>query len=289
MKKIKNLANPVTTVVTPVTTKVVTPTVDATLVHILVNSSLVVFSIKNNKTFTFYADSRSFKEVQAIALDRLQRGDFNFTKEDIEELEALDSLAKKVAVWSKDQLVVNLDDFSVTYKDETIPEELSHFILKAIETVSDFDTFIKPWSKFVANLKAVQSREVYQNIFKFLRHNDLEIDDDGNILAFKVVRQDFKDIYTGKIDNSVGKVVTEDRSKISSNPNQTCSYGLHACAFSYLKHYGRTNDNIVQISVNLSDIVSVPIDYDGTKIRCCKYVVTKHLGTLAADGTLSPV
>ena len=99
------------------------------------------------------------------------------------------------------------------------------------------------------------------------------------------MRPDFKDIYSGSIDNSVGEVVEVDRSKVDSNRNKHCSAGLHVGAIDYVTSYGGINldnhdDNdgdggnqIVICKVNPADVVSVPSDAKFQKLRACRYEV----------------
>ena len=116
-----------------------------------------------------------------------------------------------------------------------------------------------------------------------MQYNDLAINEEGNVLAWKVVRPDFKDKHSGTFDNSPGQTVSMPRIKVTFDPNRTCSAGLHACAYDYLKSFGSVGDQVILVEIDVRDIVSVPVDYDGKKIRCCKYVVSKHVGTWGQD------
>jgi hypothetical protein len=109
-----------------------------------------------------------------------------------------------------------------------------------------------------------------------LSFNDIEICDNGYILAYKGVSDDFKDIRTGKFDNSVGKYVEEDRKLVDNNPKAACSRGLHVGSLDYINQiYNYNGYRIVACIINPEDVVSVPDDYNGAKMRVCKYKVVK--------------
>lgn len=243
-------------------------------VHILINSSVIVFATPT-KTLTFYPSHVNFEKAKTIAKDKVFNS--SFTSQEIEELLQLESIKKSLIAWGKGKL--RIDSAQVTYNNEPVPSSVEHFLVDSFKSSDNFEEFVKPWEKFLTKLSETQSMEVYNNIHNFLMHNDLKLNEDGDILAYKAVTSDFKDLYTKKIDNSVGTVVTEDRRKISSNPEHTCSFGLHACSLNYLveSNYAPYGSNLVEIAVDVRDIVCVPTDYLGTKIRVCKYTVTKFL------------
>lgn len=139
--------------------------------------------------------------------------------------------------------------------------------------------------KFLDNLIGNPDRRAVQDFYDFLIVNDLAMTEDGHFLAYKIVREDFKDLYTGTMDNSVGKTVAMDRSKVNPNPQQTCSHGLHICSKDYLPHYGGfygsgKPSQVLVVKVNPKDVVAFPMDYKNAKARVCSYEV---IGTLASQ------
>src|SRR5690606_24725742 len=57
------------------------------------------------------------------------------------------------------------------------------------------------------------------------------------------------------------------------NPNNTCSFGLHVACFDYAKGFG---PRLIEVKVNPADVVCVPTDYNGTKMRVCKFEVIQE-------------
>lgn len=130
---------------------------------------------------------------------------------------------------------------------------------------------IDPLVKFMENLFDNPSKRSVDELYGFLEKNNMPITPDGHFLAYKRVREDYKDCHTGTMDNSVGQVVSMPRNKVDDNKDMTCSTGLHFCSEGYLKHFSGARTVIVKI--NPRDVVSIPTDYDNSKGRACRYEV----------------
>jgi hypothetical protein len=135
---------------------------------------------------------------------------------------------------------------------------------------------IEPMVNFMDNLMQNPSASAVKELYGFLEKNNLPLTPDGHFLAYKKVREDYKDCHTGTIDNSVGKVVKMDRNMVDDERNNTCSTGLHFCSSDYLAHFGGERTMILKI--NPRDVVSIPSDYNDSKGRCCQYEVVGELG-----------
>lgn len=147
-------------------------------------------------------------------------------------------------------------------------------MLKMID--EQFD--VRPMGLFLENLMENPSYRAVNELYEFLEKSQLPITEDGHFLAYKKVRNNFKDIHSGTFDNSPGTRIQMERNTVNEDKNQTCSTGLHFCAYSYLNHYGNSSDNkILMIKINPKDVVSIPTDYDDAKGRCCEYVVVSEI------------
>jgi hypothetical protein len=138
---------------------------------------------------------------------------------------------------------------------------------------------IEPLVKFMENLLNNPSKRSVDELYGFLEKNNLPITPDGHFLAYKKVRQDFKDIHSGTMDNSPGQVVTMPRNRVDDDKDRTCSTGLHFCGLSYLDHFGGRDSRTVIVKINPTDVVSIPSDYNGAKGRACRYEVIGEMGT----------
>ena len=176
---------------------------------------------------------------------------------------------------------VHVKNGTLNWNGIPMPELFTDRILDMKKEGFDFDSMLN----FMCNLNDNPSDKSILELFDFMQNKNLPITQDGHFLAYKAVRPDFKDIYSGSIDNSVGEVVEVDRSKVDSNRNKHCSAGLHVGAIDYVTSYGGisldnhdNNDSdggnqIVICKVNPADVVSVPSDARFQKLRACRYEV----------------
>ena len=161
---------------------------------------------------------------------------------------------------------VELVDGRIHLNGKAIPDVLNDRVLAFKEQDLPFEPLIKFADKLLTN-PSFNSRKM---LYKFLEKNGHPITKDGNFIAYKGVNKDFTDCHTGKFDNSVGNVVEMDRNEVDDNPDNTCSSGLHVAAFKYADGFGST---LIEVEIDPKDVVAVPNDYDGEKMRVCKYKV----------------
>lgn len=87
-----------------------------------------------------------------------------------------------------------------------------------------------------------------------------------------------------KIPQAIGDIVTMPRSEVVHNPRLSCERGLHVATRAYAGGYG----TVLEVHVNPRDIVSVPTDANGAKVRVCRYKVAR-LAISEAEMGVSPV
>lgn len=165
--------------------------------------------------------------------------------------------------------LVEAGDGEVTYAGKPVHGALSDMLLRMID--EGFDP--TPWAKFLDNLMLNPSYRSRTQLYGFLEKYDAPITEDGCFIAFKGVRMDYTDHHTGTMDNSIGQVVVMDRFDVDDDPNNTCSSGLHACATEYLDGGMFSGERIVVLKINPRDVVSIPTDYNFSKMRVCQYEV----------------
>lgn len=140
--------------------------------------------------------------------------------------------------------------------------------------VSDIETgkFDNRYVEFMRKLMLNPSYKSVEMLYDFLEHNKFEILENGNILAYKGLKRTEngpRDWFTGLVPNWANTTVTMPRNMVEDDPTKSCSQGLHIASKEYARDYG----NVVEVSVDPADIVSVPYDYDNKKCRCCRYEV----------------
>ncbi len=131
---------------------------------------------------------------------------------------------------------------------------------------------VKPLELFIENLLQNPSKRAVDELYGFLEASQLPITDDGHFLAYKSVRSDFTDHHSGKMNNSVGTIVSMERNKVDEDKDRTCSYGLHFAAHEYAESFGRSGKMVI-LKINPRDVVAIPSDYKNQKGRCCAYEV----------------
>lgn len=209
-----------------------------------------------------------------LALELIQYGDLAAVEELNIEKVATDFLD----TWSNDD-----DSFSVTIEQGVgvvrigeFETELSDVLVKKIIKMAEDGFDAHPLMYFIELLYQNPSKIAVDELFLFLENSQLPITEDGHFIAYKIVRGDYLDIYTGTMDNSVGMVVSMPRNMVDDKRENTCSKGLHFCSRDYLSHYGsatRSNDRCLLVKINPADVVSIPSDYDNAKGRTWRYEV----------------
>jgi hypothetical protein len=158
-----------------------------------------------------------------------------------------------------------------TYMGNPIEMDLSDYLYSALDAESED---VQSIVRFIQNLFENDSNDVRAKLFGFMEHNKMPITPEGEFMAFKVVRANYLDWYTGTVDNSVG--VTPPMlswSQVDTDPEITCSRGYHVCSKDYIPSFYSDGDRVVSVVVDPRDVGAVPNDYNGSKIRCRSYTV----------------
>ena len=223
------------------------------------NSVTVVF---RGMPFSVPSDSISYESlVEALVSDDVE------TVEEV--LFAGARLAEALAEFGD----VEVHSGHVTYQGEEVHGYLVDQILFAQQNGVDVD----PFANFLNNVMQNPNPRARQDLFLWRERSNMPLTSDGCILAWRTVRADYLDHHSATMDNSVGAIVEQDRDLCDSNPDQTCSSGLHFCAQSYLRHYGGAGSRLMVVKINPADVVAFPRDYDMAKGRCCRFEVVEEV------------
>jgi hypothetical protein len=138
---------------------------------------------------------------------------------------------------------------------------------------------IAPWVHFVGKLQRNPSSTSRDELYLWLEKSGMPITPDGDFLAYKRVRPSYKDIHSGKFDNSVGNVVEMSRLDVDDDRRRTCSAGLHFCSKDYLPNFSSSgdSDHVMVVKINPADVVSIPADYNDAKGRTWRYEVVGEI------------
>jgi hypothetical protein len=229
---------------------------------------------KNQITIFCNEDSRSVaKDYPKFKSLRTKLMESDFSDEVLAEVYELLNLPKFVEKFSEGNITVDHENGKVFYGTFEIKNSVVDRMMLMLDGRED----IKPLVKFLEKLMMNPKTTVIEELYPFLKHNDIEISEDGDIIAYRSVRHDWKDFHTGTMDNSIGTVVSMPRTLVDDDPNRTCSSGIHCASFEYASTFGSGNSHLVKVQVCPSDVVSVPTDYNGMKLRACKLKVLEEV------------
>lgn len=205
-----------------------------------------------------------------------------------EDLTPLLSLTAGVAAVLDDERVVIKDDV-VYFNGEAIHNKLTETILRYQREGRDTTNLVA----FMERLDANPSRHSRDQLFTWTESQHIVIDEEGFIIGYKGVNRktqtgdDGESLTSlvsatageaivdgvevkGHIPNNPGSVIEMPRGKVQDDPSVACSHGLHVGSFHYAKNFAKV---LLQVRVDPADVVSVPKDSGGQKLRCCRYEV----------------
>jgi len=225
-------------------------------------------------------------------------------REDIvTKIEELCNPAKKIEFNSDGRF--EFDGNSAMYLKGTsdpIPEFLAKKLLEYIDKGLNVEALVNFWKNTLLN----PDKGVRQQLFGFLEHNGHPITDKGYFLAYKAVKvarkydaetgeevvsvrydentgerieetlnqsMTFKPYHSGAhgMTVKVGEPITMPREECDSDPEVTCSAGLHVGSMEYVHDFGYSSGVILEVLVSPRNVVAVPTDYNNTKMRTCEY------------------
>lgn len=236
------------------------------------------FTTPDGKVHNVTTDHQNFeaiKETIKLLQKALREGLDDEATEHHDALTALVDIAKVIREAGEGR--VRVEGGVVYYEDEPIHNAVTNRILWGLKEGFDMTAYLN----FLDNLMENPSNRAVEEVYGFIEANNMGIMEDGRILAYKRVQDNFLDIWSGKIDNTPGQIVKMKRNRVNDNRHETCSHGLHVCAQSYLPHYGAGPGNTIVIcAIWPKDFVSIPVDYKNAKARVCEYeVLSEYEGT----------
>lgn len=220
------------------------------------NDATTVFL--NGKLYTADRDHPNFDAINKV----IRNG------EDPNQLPALFDLTNAVADWAGESGMTIRNSW-VYYKDEPLSDTVTEKILRMIES----GHAVSSLANFMDNVQENPSYASRNELLMFMDANRFLIDEDGYVIAFKAVREDYYDLYSNSFLNTVGTVHSMDRGKVDDDRTRTCSTGFHFAALEYALGFGGYATRLMVIRVHPRDVVSIPNDYDNQKGRCCRYEV----------------
>ena len=181
-----------------------------------------------------------------------------------------------------------IKDGAVCFDDKPVPVSFGKRVLAMVTGGED----PQPLLRFYERLSRNPSWRSTQQLFDFLAHENLPIEASGHFLAYKAVRQDYTDVYSGSVSNAIGQRPSMPRNQISDDADLACHVGFHVGALKYARDfinsgqagiagappYTSGSGRIVVCRVDPEHVVCVPKDASYAKVRVCEYLVVGHFG-----------
>ena len=179
---------------------------------------------------------------------------------------------------------VKIDGGVISFDGMVIHNTLTDRILQFMNAGLPF----VPLLNFFGLLMDNPSNRAVNELYDFLEAGEIPISEDGFVLCFKNLQEDFYSIHgnpsikpisgkmneAGQIYNGVGEYIEIRRNQVNENSEETCSDGLHVASLQYLPNFSCSNNGKTVIcKVNPKDFCSIPKDYANSKARVCAYTV----------------
>ena len=179
---------------------------------------------------------------------------------------------------------VTVTSWGVQFDGDPLRGELADVILE--EFKKGDEAKFKPLVNFLEKAKQNPSVKSIDDLYRWIRNGDLTITPNGDFVAYKGVAIGKGGIsqsisrgtafvngeqQKGNIQNPLGAIVTMPRSEVDPDSKSYCSVGLHVGTYSYANSFAQGRTLLIQ--VNPRDVIAVPEDCNGEKIRVCRYVV----------------
>ncbi|NBR07294.1 MAG: hypothetical protein EBT92_16230 [Planctomycetes bacterium] len=136
---------------------------------------------------------------------------------------------------------------------------------------------VSPIINFLERLLNNPSKRAVEELYRFLVHRNMPLTHDGKFRAYKGVRSDYMDKYTGTVSHHIGAKPTMLRNEVNDDARVACSNGFHAGSLNYANDYAGPEGRLMVVEIDPADVVSVPFDCDGQKLRTASYLVVDEL------------
>lgn len=139
---------------------------------------------------------------------------------------------------------------------------------------------ISPLANFLDRLMNNPLEGVRDDLFEWLERGDMPVTEDGFIIAYKKVQEDYYSYHSGKrgkVLHAPNTVVTMPREEVDPDRRNECSYGLHFCSYSYLYNYYGGQGRVLIVKIDPADVVAIPTDYNRAKGRTWRMEVIDEI------------
>lgn len=157
-------------------------------------------------------------------------------------------------------------DNAVTHEGERLGGALAERIVWGMREGMDTPRMLT----FVERLMANPSARVVGELYDYVERSGLAIDDEGRIIGYTIVGQDFRRPKS-EAEHKPGMTVTVRRNRVKDDPALACDIGL---TFGRYPHYeaAQSGGKLIAVRVDPADVVAVP-PLTTEPARACRYEV----------------
>jgi len=186
---------------------------------------------------------------------------------------AITALTPSLAIQKASGDKVSVSGDKVFYEDTKLDNVIVEKIASLAWGGEKFDAIVN----FLERLMENPSMRAREELSLFLRTNGFPLLSSGHFLAYRNVDENYMSYHVNpdgsRNKNRIGDEVSMDRKFVDDDRNSTCSAGLHFCSKHYLSQYYGGSGHTMIVKIDPKDVVSIPIDYNNAKGRCCAYTV----------------
>ena len=222
--------------------------------YIQTNDSVTAHTPKG--PLTINASHPRFREV-CVAL---ATGDFTGAIE-------MMSIRSAITKWSEGGFVLEGD--KITFRGESLPSDLAERIIGLFkEGNHTFQAFANFWARLQKN----PSYRSVNQLWAFIKAKNIPLSPEGHFYAYKAINDDWTDCHSRQVLNRPGTLIHMDRNKISDDPDLACHFGYHVGNRDFVAN-NYSGRKVVICLIDPADVVCVPKDSSGGKMRVCRYLV----------------
>jgi hypothetical protein len=231
------------------------------IAHILTGQSLTV--LLDGRTIAIPRSHVNFDGILEATLN-----------DETDELRTLIDVKATIPRWANG--VIEVVDRELFYKGNRLNSNLTN---KIVDFIRDGDPRLAiPLCNFLDKVQQNPSFRAVSGLYDWVSASNMPIHEDGDILAWKCVDNDYFDYYSHTLDHTPGNTIWLPRNQCDEDPDQTCSSGIHFCSYDYLPNYLNKSDvRVVLVKINPADVVAIPKEYGTAKGRCCEMTVVQEV------------
>lgn len=251
-------------------------------------SNITVF-IPGRSPLIAHSSHANFEDiVRALALENA----------DADEIEELFDLSVGIGRrFEKLTERVSVSNGQVYFDGDEVHSSLTEAILRFLD---DGEDNWGPLVKFFENVQANPNEHSRKQLYDWLAAHNLTLTESGFVVAYKGVIKRSDDslqschkgraivngeVKEGNIPNDIGYLVEMPRSEVHHDQSTPCSTGLHVGTYGYAQSWAR--GAMLEVHVNPRDVVSVPSDGRGEKVRVCRYFVSRVIDAPRTEALIS--